>query len=157
MAEYVLHEDRFFDPDQEVRKNAREIYNSIKDLPIISPHGHVDPKLFAENKAFPNPTELILIPDHYLFRMLYSQGISLESLGIPTTDGTEVEKDPRKIWQLFADNYYLFNGTPSGVWLDYEFNIVLLNFFHAHFMKNSGLKLFLLLMRLQIRSDTIRR
>jgi glucuronate isomerase len=124
MAEYVLHEDRFFDPDQEVRKNAREIYNSIKDLPIISPHGHVDPKLFAENKAFPNPTELILIPDHYLFRMLYSQGISLESLGIPTTDGTEVEKDPRKIWQLFADNYYLFNGTPSGVWLDHEFNIV---------------------------------
>jgi glucuronate isomerase len=124
MVEYTLHEDRFFDPDPSIRKSAREIYNSIKDFPIISPHGHVDPKLFAENKPFPNPTELILIPDHYLFRMLYSQGISLESLGIPTIDGTEVEKDPRKIWQLFVDNYYLFNGTPSGVWLDYEFNIV---------------------------------
>ena len=124
MSEYNLHEDRYFDSDPEVRKNAREIYSSIKDLPIISPHGHVDPKLFAENKPFPNPTELFLIPDHYLFRMLYSQGIPLESLGIPTTDGTEVEKDPVKIWQKFAENYYLFNGTPSGVWLDYEFNKV---------------------------------
>lgn len=122
--EYILHEDRFFDPDSVVRKNAREIYNSIKDLPIISPHGHVDPKLFAENKPFPNPSELILIPDHYLYRMLYSQGISFESLGVPTIDGIEVEKNPCKIWQLFADNYYLFNGTPSGVWLDYEFRIV---------------------------------
>jgi len=124
MAEYHLHEDRFFDPNPDVRRNAREIYNSIKDLPIVSPHGHVDPKLFAENKPFQNPAELFLIPDHYLFRMLYSQGISLESLGIPTIDGTEVEKDPKKIWQKFADNYYLFNGTPSGVWLDYEFHIV---------------------------------
>lgn len=122
MSEYNLHEDRFFDPNPEVRKYAREIYDSIKDLPIISPHGHVDPKLFAENKPFPNPTELFLIPDHYLFRMLYSQGISLESLGVPTIDGTEVETDPLKIWKLFSENYYLFNGTPSGVWLEYEFN-----------------------------------
>jgi glucuronate isomerase len=124
MAEYHLNEDRFFDPNPEVRRNAREIYFSIKDIPIVSPHGHVDPKLFAENKAFPNPTELFLIPDHYLFRMLYSQGIPLESLGVPTIDGTEIEKDPKKIWQKFADNYYLFSGTPSGVWLDYEFNVV---------------------------------
>ncbi|RPI68970.1 MAG: hypothetical protein EHM47_13895 [Ignavibacteriales bacterium] len=83
MSEYTLNEDRFFDPNVEVRKYAREIYNHIKDMPIISPHGHVDPKLFADNKPFSNPTELFLIPDHYLFRMLYSQGISLESLGIP--------------------------------------------------------------------------
>lgn len=124
MSEYKLHEERFFDPDPETRKIAKEIYSETKNLPIISPHGHVDPKIFAENRAFPNPTELFLIPDHYLFRMLYSQGIPLESLGIPTIDGTEVEKDPKKIWKLFAENYYLFNGTPSGVWLDYEFNKV---------------------------------
>jgi glucuronate isomerase len=124
MSNYQLHPDRFFDPDQSTRKYAREIYESIKNLPIISPHGHVDPKIFADNKPFPNPTELFITPDHYLFRMLYSQGIRLESLGIPPVDGTEVERDPKKIWRIFAENYYLFSGTPTGVWLDYEFNIV---------------------------------
>lgn len=121
---YPLNPDRFFDPNPVIRNIAREIYNSIKDYPIISPHGHVDPKIFAENKPFPNPTDLFLIPDHYLFRLLYSQGIKLEALGIPTIDGSAVETDSRKIWKIFGENYYLFNGTPSGVWLDYEFNIV---------------------------------
>ena len=124
MSENILHEDRFFSPVESVRKHAREIYNSVKDLPIISPHGHVDPAIFSENKPFPNPTQLFLIPDHYLYRMLYSQGIPMESLGIPALDGSKVEKDPRKIWQIFADNYYLFSGTPSGAWLTYEFGIV---------------------------------
>lgn len=124
MAKYNLHEDRFFDPNPEVRKIARELYQNTKNLPIISPHGHVESKILADNEPFPNPTQLFLILDHYLFRMLYSQGIPMEALGIPTIDGSEVEKDPRKIWQLFAENYYLFNGTPSGIWLDYEFNKV---------------------------------
>lgn len=124
MSEYCLHPDRFFDPEPEVRKYAREIYETVMNLPIISPHGHVDPKIFAENKPFPNPTELFITPDHYLFRMLYSQGIALESLGIPRIDGGKVETDPKKIWQVFAGNYYLYNGTPTGVWLDYEFNVV---------------------------------
>ena len=124
MSENFLHEDRFFSPIESVRKHAREVYNSIKDLPIISPHGHVDPSIFSENKPFPNPTQLFLTPDHYLYRMLYSQGIPMESLGIPSLVGAKVEKDPRKIWQLFADNYYLFNGTPSGAWLSYEFGVV---------------------------------
>jgi glucuronate isomerase len=124
MEEVILNEDRFFDPNPTIKKIAREIYESIKNLPIISPHGHVDPLIFAENKPFPNPTRLFLIPDHYLFRMLYSQGISMESLGIPTVNGSEVETDPRKIWQIFADNFYLFRGTPSSVWLAYEFNVV---------------------------------
>jgi glucuronate isomerase len=124
MTEYILHEDRFFSPVENIRNYAREIYISVKDMPIISPHGHVDPSIFAENKPFPNPTELIFIPDHYLFRMIYSMGIPMESLGIPTVDDSEVESDPKKIWQIFADHYYLFQGTPSGAWLDYEFNIV---------------------------------
>ena len=119
-----MNADRFFDPNPAIRKIARDLFESIKNLPIISPHGHVDPAIFAENKPFPNPTELFLIPDHYLFRMLYSQGISMESLGIPTIDGSKVETDPRKIWQIFADNFYLFRGTPSSVWLAYEFNVV---------------------------------
>jgi len=122
MEKYDLNEDRYFSSDSIVRNYTRQIYESIKDLPIISPHGHVDPQIFVDNKPFPNPTQLFLIPDHYVYRMLYSQGIKMELLGIPSIDGTEVEKDPRKIWQLFADNYYLFLGTPSGNWLAYEFN-----------------------------------
>jgi len=124
MEEVMLNVDRFFDTNPAIRNIAREIYESIKNLPIISPHGHVDPSILSENKPFPNPTQLFLTPDHYLFRMLYSQGISMESLGIPTIDGSEVETDPRKIWQIFADNFYLFRGTPSSVWLAYEFNVV---------------------------------
>ena len=119
-----LNKNRFFDSDPSIRKIARELYEGIKDLPIVSPHGHVDPKLFAENKPFPDPTELILIPDHYVFRMFYSQGIRLESLGIPTQDGTSVETDRRKIWQIFGENYHLFAGTPTGVWLNHEFTTV---------------------------------
>ncbi len=124
MALYNLHKDRFFDPEPSVRKYAEKIYESIKDMPIVSPHSHVDPKIFAENTPFPDPTQLFIIPDHYLFRMLFSQGIPLEAMGIRSLDGTEVETDPRKIWLTFCKNYYLFNGTPTGAWLDYEFNIV---------------------------------
>jgi glucuronate isomerase len=121
MSKIILHPDRFFDSDKEIRKNAIELYNGVKDLPIISPHGHVDPNILAENRPFPDPAELILIPDHYIFRMLYSQGIPLESLGVPTIDGTMVETDHRKIWQIFADHFYLFAGTPTGAWLSHEF------------------------------------
>ncbi len=125
MNPYQLQADRYFDSDTSVRSVARDIYASIKDLPLVSPHGHVDPSLFVRNEPFPNPTELFLIPDHYLFRMLYSQGISMEALGIPHRDGSRGETDPRRIWQLFADHFYLFAGTPSKAWLDYEFHVIL--------------------------------
>lgn len=116
----MLNPDRFFDPDPTVRKIARDLYTVVKDLPLISPHGHVDPRLFAENKPFPDPAELFIIPDHYIFRMLHSQGISMESLGIPALDGSVEETNRRKIWRIFAENFYLFAGTPSGNWLSYE-------------------------------------
>lgn len=117
----MLNEHRFFDPDPQVRRLAHELYLGIKDLPIISPHGHVDPKLLADNAPFPDPTELIIIPDHYIFRMLYSQGVKLEALGVPTRDGSAVETDHRKIWKIFAEHFYLFAGTPTGAWLAHEF------------------------------------
>ena len=120
----VLNEDRFFDPNPNVRNIARELYEDVKDLPIVSPHGHTNPKWFAENQPFPDPTELILIPDHYIFRMLYSQGIPMVSLGVPTVDGTKVETDHRKIWKVFGDNYHLFMGTPTGVWLNHSLDHV---------------------------------
>ena len=121
MNNKILNEYRFFDPDEKIRKIAFDLYSNVKNLPIISPHGHVDPALLANNEPFPDPTELFIIPDHYIYRMLYSQGITLEELGIPSVDGTEVEKDHRKIWQILGDNFYLFAGTPTGVWLRHEF------------------------------------
>lgn len=120
----VLDDNRFFDSDPAVRQAARVLYEETRSLPIISPHGHVDPGILAKNNPFPEPTSLIVTPDHYVFRMLYSRGIPLERLGIPAVDGTEVEADPRKVWQLFADHYYLFRGTPSGAWLDHALHEV---------------------------------
>ena len=120
----TLHPDRFFDPDPAIRRAARELYAGIKDLPLICPHGHVEPSILADNSPFPEPTALLIIPDHYIFRMLYSRGVSLEDLGVPTRDGTPVEQNPRTIWQRVADHWYLFRGTPTGVWLDHELHEV---------------------------------
>jgi glucuronate isomerase len=119
-----LHADRFFDPEPSVRRVARELYEEISELPIICPHGHVDPALLANDSPFPEPTALLIIPDHYVFRMLYSRGVSMEDLGVPTRDGSAVEADPRAIWQRVADHWYLFHGTPSGAWLAHELHEV---------------------------------
>lgn len=117
----LLSADRFFAADPGQRRLARELYDSIVGLPIVSPHGHVDPALLAnEDATFGSPADLFIIPDHYVFRMLYSQGVPLETLGIPRGDGGAVETNHRKIWQAFADHFYLFRGTPSGVWLAHE-------------------------------------
>ena len=120
-ATWHLDPDRYFDLDPMQRRVARELYGSVASLPLVCPHGHVDPRLFVDEDAtFGTPAELLIIPDHYVFRMLYSQGIPLEELGIPRVDGGPVEQDHRKIWQIFADNFYLFRGTPSGIWLIQE-------------------------------------
>ncbi|MBL6946663.1 MAG: glucuronate isomerase, partial [Rhodospirillales bacterium] len=120
----VLHEDRLFPTDPTVRAVARRLYAEVKDLPIISPHGHTNPQWFADDQAFPDPTTLFLVPDHYIFRMLYSHGISLESLGVPHKDGSGAEPDPRKSWRIFAEKYYLFRGTPTRMWTDHVFSEV---------------------------------
>src|SRR4029079_17889340 len=97
---------------------ARRLYDSAKDLPIVSPHGHTDPRWYAENEPFPDPAQLLVVPDHYIFRMLFSQGVRLEDLGISPLDGSAVEADGRAIWRRFAEHYYLFRGTPTRLWLD---------------------------------------
>lgn len=122
MPRWSLSPDRCFAAEPSQRKVARELYAEVKDLPLVCPHGHVDPKLFSDEDArFGSPAELFIIPDHYVFRMLYSQGVRLEDLGIPTRDGSPVETDHRKIWQRFAEHFHLFRGTPSGMWLSDEF------------------------------------
>ena len=113
----LLHEDRLFPSEVGALKIARAIYSHVKNLPIISPHGHTNAGWFAGNGPFSDPATLFVQPDHYVFRMLYSQGISLDSLGI----GQKEIKDPRAVWRIFASNYYLFRGTPTRVWLDYSF------------------------------------
>ncbi len=120
-----MHPDRLFPTDQGTRAIARELYQGIRNLPIISPHGHTDPSWFADNQAFANAAELLITPDHYVFRMLYSQGVSMQSLGVPTADGSAIETDGRKIWRRFAEHYYLLRGTPSRMWLDSVFSEVM--------------------------------
>ncbi len=127
----MLHPDRYFDPDPTIRSIARELYQSVANLPLVCPHGHVVPAILAENTPFPDPTQLIIVPDHYVFRMLYSQGVRLEELGIPqradaapAADAPVSETDSRKIWQLFGDRFYLFRGTPTAAWLAHEFEEV---------------------------------
>jgi glucuronate isomerase len=118
---FVLPADRYFDPDPHQKALAQRLYEQVAAQPLVCPHGHVDPRMFADPEyQFGSPADLLLIPDHYIFRMLYSQGIALESLGVPRTDGGAVESDHRKIWQIFADNFYLFRGTPTGMWLTHE-------------------------------------
>ena len=118
------HPDRLFPADTNCRSVARRLYNEVEGLPIISPHGHTDPSWFAENNHFTDPQALLIAPDHYLLRMLYSQGIHLADLGIATRKGSTTDEnvaDPRSAWRLFAKNHYLFRGTPSGLWLNHIF------------------------------------
>ncbi len=109
-----------------MRRLARSLYEAVADLPIVSPHGHTDPAWFADNAPFGNPAELLITPDHYVYRMLYSQGVTLPELGIAPEagDGFAVETDPEVVWRRFADHYHLFRGTPTRIWLDHVFEEV---------------------------------
>jgi glucuronate isomerase len=109
--------DRYLTEDENALPLARELYEVMKEFPILSPHGHIDPKVILENKAFANPVELLVTPDHYITRMLYSQGVSYESLGIPKKDGSPAEVDPKVVWRILGANWHLFRGTPSRIWV----------------------------------------
>jgi glucuronate isomerase len=113
----LIHPDRLFPAEPGTRKIARTLYEHVRKLPIISPHGHTQAAWFAKNDPFPDPARLFVQPDHYIFRMLYSQGVSLEDLEI----GRSALNNPRKVWRIFATYYYLFRGTPTRMWLDFAF------------------------------------
>jgi glucuronate isomerase len=120
-----LHPDRLLGIDPNVRTVARRLFDAAADLPLVCPHGHVSPALLANDEPFEEPSSLIVTPDHYILRLLYSQGIPMEALGVRSREGKPVETDPRAIWQTFADHYYLFHGTPTRAWLDFELREVL--------------------------------
>jgi glucuronate isomerase len=113
----LIHEDRLFPAEPSTRKIAKALYAQVKSLPIVSPHGHTQASWFVKNEPFPDPAKLLVQPDHYVYRMLYSQGISLEDLEI----GQPEIKNPRRVWHIFASHYHLFRGTPTRMWLDYVF------------------------------------
>jgi glucuronate isomerase len=115
-----LNPDRLFPADPAVREVARRLHAGVAGLPIISPHGHTDPEWFATDAPFADATSLLLAPDHYLYRMLYSQGVPMEALGVPTRKGPS-GTDPREAWRLLASHQHLFRGTPSAIWLDHVF------------------------------------
>ncbi|WP_027134893.1 glucuronate isomerase [Geminicoccus roseus] len=117
----MLDDNRLLPFEPDARALARRLYDEISGLPIVSPHGHTDPSWYARNEPFPDPAQLFVVPDHYVFRMLYSQGVPLEDLGVPTVDGSPVETDGRRIWRRFAEHYHLFRGTPTRLWLDHAF------------------------------------
>ncbi len=113
----LIHEDRLFPAEPGIREIAKALYSQVRSLPIISPHGHTQASWFAKNEPFPDPAKLFVQPDHYVYRMLYSQGVSMEELEI----GAAELKDPRGVWRIFARHYYLFRGTPTRTWLDFSF------------------------------------
>ena len=120
----LLHPDRLFPAEPAVREIARALHGSVRDLPIVSPHGHTDPRWYAEDAPVPDPAQLFVTPDHYVFRMLVSQGARLEDLGVPRVDGGPVETCGRTIWRRFAEGYHLFRGTPSRLWMDHALETV---------------------------------
>ena len=127
-SQLTLHPDRALPVEPHVRTIARELYRSVADLPIVSMHGHIPAALLDADTPFGNPAEVLVIPDHYLVRMLLSQGVSHDALGVPRRDGAAVETDPREIWRRFAENWHLFRGTPTRYWLEH----VLVDVFGVH-------------------------
>jgi glucuronate isomerase len=116
-----LHPDRALPTEPTQRAIARELYETIAALPIISMHGHIDVATIRRNEGFGDPAELFIIPDHYLVRMLVSQGASPADLGVaPLHPGADVERDHRLIWRRFAESWKLFRGTPTRYWLEHE-------------------------------------
>lgn len=124
VSKLILHPDRLLPSSPEQRAIAKRIYQHIYHLPIISPHGHTDPAWFANNQNFHDAHSLIIKYDHYLLRLLYSQGFSMAQLGIQAVSNAYTSErcnSPREAWQIFAQHYYLFLGTPTGCWLDHVF------------------------------------
>jgi glucuronate isomerase len=120
MTSLRVHPDRALPAEPTTRAIAREIYGHTAGLPLLCLHGHVDAATFARDEPFTDPAQLLVVPDHYVTRMLVSQGIRPEELGVPPRDGGWYERDSRAIWRRFCANWHLFRGTPSRYWIEHE-------------------------------------
>lgn len=116
----TLHPDRLFPAEPQTRAVARKLYEQVKDLPIISPHGHVPPAWIADDIPFKNATDLLLTPDHYVNRVLHGQGVDLGDLGVPVGRTDFTDEQAREAWRIFSSHYELFRGTPMKYWMDME-------------------------------------
>lgn len=124
-TQWTIDPDRALPADPATRGIAREIYAAVEGLPIVSMHGHIEAQVFVDNEFFGNPSELLITPDHYLVRMLVSQGFTPGELGVPSPRNPSLaEADPRLIWRRFCDNWKLFRGTPTRYWLEHELSLV---------------------------------
>ncbi len=110
-----LNDDRLFPAEPPARKVARGIYRSVRDLPIISPHGHVPPQWLADDTPFADPTTLLLTPDHYINRLLHANGVDLEHLGV--AQGELGEDAARAAFRTFCDHWPDFAGTAMSYWM----------------------------------------
>ncbi|HEX3806362.1 MAG TPA: glucuronate isomerase [Gaiellaceae bacterium] len=96
---------------------ADALYASVAELPVVSPHGHIEAELFLDGARLDPPGRLFVTGDHYVLRLLYSRGVPLERLGVRPLDEGFYETDDRAVWRLLAEHVHLFAGTPSGLWL----------------------------------------
>lgn len=112
----ALHPDRLLPADPATRGVARELYDAVRDAPIISPHGHVPARWLAEDVAFPDPTALLITPDHYLTRLLHARGVPLTDLGVGVQDPTPEQS--RAAFRLLCRHWPAFRGTPVKLWLE---------------------------------------
>src|SRR5674476_1267093 len=113
-----LHPDRLLPVDPSVRDIARRLYKTVQDLPIISPHGHVDPRILLDDVPFRDPAQLFVTPDHYVTRLLHASGIRLEALGVG--QGPLSESAARAAWRLLCSHWDIFRATPVRYWLESE-------------------------------------
>lgn len=121
LGAWTLDADRALPGDPATRDVARVLYAETRGLPIVSMHGHVDAAVLAADAPFGDPAQVFVVPDHYLVRMLVSQGVPHDALGVPRRDGGPVETDPREIWRTFCANWRLYRGTPTRYWLEHVF------------------------------------
>ena len=118
MAELTLHPDRLFPSEPTTRAIARTLYESVRNLPILSPHGHVPPQWIADDVPFQDPVSLLLSPDHYINRLLHADGVELTSLGVPPATSHLSQSQARAAWASLCSRWPLFRGTPMKYWME---------------------------------------
>lgn len=114
----TAHFDRLLPADPASRRIARELYDTVADAPIVSPHGHVDPRLLLDNAAFPDPAALLVSSDHYVLRLLHALGHPLEELGVRRPGVPDAAVDGRAVWRILCSRWRDLAGTPVRLWLE---------------------------------------